>query len=218
MTALVPPLPPPNPPPVALPAQPNDPNVPLPAAPVFPPTMNDVLGAVRYRQTVDVSIAERPAAVQCTANDHYNSVLYEHGIVVQAAAAVGPQVCSCRPPWFQGAIQQLCIDLRNDIRNDIRTMLRTDILPDLKRLMNQHRGEGNVVPYEVIPFTNGNDPTQPPYNLPPLGSINAIENLNGHDLAAYLTGYGIVPLPAGENLHATNCLQKETLKGLVGAL
>ena len=56
MAALVPPFPPPNPPPVALPAQPNDPNVPLPAAPVFPPTMNDVLGAVRYRQTVDVSI------------------------------------------------------------------------------------------------------------------------------------------------------------------
>jgi hypothetical protein len=56
MAALAPALPPPNPPPVALPAQPNDPNVPLPAAPVFPPTMNDVLGAVRYRQTVDVSI------------------------------------------------------------------------------------------------------------------------------------------------------------------
>jgi len=114
MAALAPPLPPPNPPPVALPAQPIDPNVPLPAAPVFPPTMNDVLGAVRYRQTVDVSIAERPAAVRCNANDRYNSVLYEHGVVAQAAAAVGPQAAA--PPWFQGAIQQLRIDLRNDIR------------------------------------------------------------------------------------------------------
>jgi len=84
--------------------------------------------------------------------------------------------------------------------------------------MNQRRGEGNVVPYEVIPFINGNDPTQPPHNLPPLGSVNAIENLNGHDLAAYLTGYGIIPLPAGANPHATNRLWKETLKGLVGAL
>jgi hypothetical protein len=106
--------------PVALPAQPNDPNV--------PPNIND-LGAVKYRQTVDVSIgmqitydipcnflivspAERSPAVRCTPNNRYNTVLYEHGVVAQAAAAVGPQsttalrkfylpvdlVCSCSPP------------------------------------------------------------------------------------------------------------------------
>jgi hypothetical protein len=56
------------------------------------------------------------------------------------------------------------------------------------------------------------------HNLPPLASVNAIDNLNGQDLAAYLTGYGVVPLPAGANPHATNRLWKETLKGLVGAL
>ena len=57
MATPLPPLPPPpNPPPIALPAQPNDPNVQLPAAPVFPPTVNDVLAAVKYRQNVDVSI------------------------------------------------------------------------------------------------------------------------------------------------------------------
>ena len=54
-------------------------------------------------------------------------------------------------------------------------------------------------------------------NLPPLHSVNAIENLNGHDLVEYLTGYGIVP-PVGANPHAINRLRKETLKGLIGAL
>jgi hypothetical protein len=53
------------------------------------------------------------------------------------------------------------------------------------------------------------------HNLPPLLSVNAIENLNGHDLADYLNGYGVVP-PVGANPHATNRLRKETLKGLVG--
>jgi hypothetical protein len=48
--------PPPNPPAIALPAQPNDLNVLLPAAPVFPPTVNDVLAAVRYRRDVELSI------------------------------------------------------------------------------------------------------------------------------------------------------------------
>ena len=49
-------VPPPIPPPIALPPQPNDPNVPLPVAPAFPPTINDVLTAVKFRQNVDVSI------------------------------------------------------------------------------------------------------------------------------------------------------------------
>ena len=31
--------------------------------------------------------------------------------------------------------------------------------------MNQHRGEGTVVPFEVILFTNGNNPTQPPVSF-----------------------------------------------------
>ena len=53
-------------------------------------------------------------------------------------------------------------------------------------------------------------------NLPPLHSINAINNLNGADLIQYLNGYGIAP-PVGANPHATNHLRKETLKGLVGA-
>jgi hypothetical protein len=95
--------------------------------------------------------------------------------------------------------------------------------------MNQRRGNGTVVPFKVVPFVNGNDPTQPPVscgfypplfndgsefaydqdNLPPLYSVNEIENLNEHDLLEYLNGYGVVPL-------ATNYLQKETLKRLVG--
>ena len=34
----------------------------------------------------------------------------------------------------------------------------------LSQVMNRSRaeGEGNVAPFEVIPFNNGNDPTQPP--------------------------------------------------------
>jgi hypothetical protein len=42
--------------PIALPALPDDPNVQLPAAPHFPPNVNDVLTAIKYRQNVDLSI------------------------------------------------------------------------------------------------------------------------------------------------------------------
>lgn len=54
-------------------------------------------------------------------------------------------------------------------------------------------------------------------NLPPLHTVNAIDNLNGNDLLRYLTGYGAVP-PVGANRRATNRLRKEALKSLVGAL
>ncbi|KAM6503335.1 hypothetical protein JOM56_000278 [Amanita muscaria] len=63
--------------PVALPAQPNDPLVLLPPAPVFPPTVSNVLDAVKYRRNVEISIRGRPADVRCTPNDHYSSIIYE---------------------------------------------------------------------------------------------------------------------------------------------
>ncbi|KIL62682.1 hypothetical protein M378DRAFT_12625 [Amanita muscaria Koide BX008] len=82
------------------------------------------------------AIRERPADVRCTPNDHYNSIIYEHRVVAQAAAAAAPQAAA--PHWA------------HQIRNDL-------------------------------------------HDLPVLHSVNDIENLNGQDLVAYLTGYGVVP-------------------------
>ncbi|KIJ99349.1 hypothetical protein K443DRAFT_679969 [Laccaria amethystina LaAM-08-1] len=115
------------------------------------------------------------------------------------------------PPWIQpiqAGIQQILGAIQQ---------LHAGIVPDLKRLMNQHRADGAVIEYEIVPFTNGDDPTQPPHNLPYLGSVNAIENLDGNELVGYLNGYGVVP-PAGTNPVATNLLQVQTLKRLVGVL
>ena len=44
-----------NPPPVTLPAVPTDPNVQRPPPPVFPPTQQNVLNAVDYRNEVNIS-------------------------------------------------------------------------------------------------------------------------------------------------------------------
>jgi len=77
--------------------------------------------------------------------------------------------------------------------------------------MNESRGDGDVVQFEIVPFNDGSDPTQPPHNLPPLHSFNVIETLHGAQLVAYLNGYGVVLHPL-----ATNDLRKEVLKGLIG--
>ncbi|KAH8982565.1 hypothetical protein EDB86DRAFT_2970285, partial [Lactarius hatsudake] len=185
-----------NPPPVVLPAPPNDPRVQLPPAPSSPPTQQDVLLAVKYRQTVDASMLAVPGP-NCTQNDRYNSIIYEHSIVAQAAAAAPEAMVH----QLHNEIQQFHVDLQNT---------RAEILPDVKRLINRSRGHGNVVPFEVVPFTDGTDPTLPPHNLPPLHTVNVIDNLSEQSLTAYLTHYGIVPLPTGGSPDATNHLQKET--------
>ena len=76
--------------------------------------------------------------------------------------------------------------------------------------------DGGVIRYEIVPFDNGEIPTQPhvsvvsasndesqltsdQHNLPYLGSVNAIENLDENQSAAYFNGYGIVP-PADADL------------------
>ena len=62
---------------------------------------------------------------------------------------------------------------------------------------------------------NGSQLTCDQHNLPYLDSVNAIENLDGNQLVGYITGYGVVP-PAAADPAATNHLQKQTLKRLVG--
>ncbi|KAH9000234.1 hypothetical protein EDB92DRAFT_1812619 [Lactarius akahatsu] len=146
-----------NPPHAALLEPPRDGLVPIPAEPTSPPTVGDVIGAIRYRQDVDVSISQRHPDLGCDLNDRYNGVIYEH------------------------------------------------------TQTNHTRGTGNIMPFAIIPFTNGGDPTLPPHNLPPLYSIGVIEGLNEHDLATYLTHYDVVPIPAGA------AAGREALKRLIGA-
>ncbi|KAF8055575.1 hypothetical protein FPV67DRAFT_1540981 [Lyophyllum atratum] len=48
---------------------------------------------------------------------------------------------------------------------------------------------GNTDPLEVVPFINGDDPTIPPHNLPPLTSPGAIRALDDNALRSYYDGY-----------------------------
>ncbi|KAH9046512.1 hypothetical protein EDB84DRAFT_1466077, partial [Lactarius hengduanensis] len=175
---------------------------------------------IRYRQDVDTSIAQRHPDIGCNITDRYHSAIYEHSVIAQAAAATAPQAVA--PPWAQ----QFRLDLQNDltthlrqvridIRQDMRSEMRSQILTHLRRyLMNQGRGTGTIVPLEIVPFVNGDDPTVPPHNLPPLHSVEDIEALNEDDLIIYLTQYGVHPLPGGANPLAA-C--RHALRGSVGA-
>ncbi|KAJ7227403.1 hypothetical protein GGX14DRAFT_693304 [Mycena pura] len=47
------------------------------------------------------------------------------------------------------------------------------------------------VPFEVVPFVSGDDPTDAPHNLPAIQNTTDITLLAPADLTTYLTGYGL---------------------------
>ena len=94
------------------------------------------------------------------------------------------------PDWFFPAMTQALQPLRNDING-----LRNDSL----KHWNSMFGEGTVNPYNIIPFADGADPTQPPHNLPPLRTLGNINQLSAVHVNAYLAGYGIA-IPANATL------------------
>ncbi|KAJ7056950.1 hypothetical protein C8F01DRAFT_1152849 [Mycena amicta] len=61
---------------------------------------------------------------------------------------------------------------------------------------NGQRATGNHVPFSVVLFTNGDDPTLAPHHLPALHSLADLTYLTAAELTAYIVGYG---LPAGGN-------------------
>lgn len=210
-----------DPQPIPRPARPHDPAVRRPRAPACPPTVSNVLNAVQYNRDVDKSFNNAFIEENCTRNDAYSAILYQHAVVSQAVAATTPQ--AAEPPlWFRPTVQALLNDLRDEIRRDIQEIrrdlqdMRGAIVPPLMRLVNKDYGD--LYSLEVLPFRNGDDPTKDPHNLPHLYSARAIDELEREDVIAYLNGYRMGELPEGPNQEATNRLLKNILKRVVGAL
>ncbi|KDQ21178.1 hypothetical protein BOTBODRAFT_168507 [Botryobasidium botryosum FD-172 SS1] len=68
-----------------------------------------------------------------------------------------------------------------EISNSIQALLVT-----CYKASNAARGPGLPVPYEVVPLSNGDLPTEAPHNLPALTSIILIEGMNEPALDAYI--------------------------------
>ncbi|KAG6816115.1 hypothetical protein H0H87_008537 [Tephrocybe sp. NHM501043] len=69
------------------------------------------------------------------------------------------------------------------------------------RTHNQMTTSDNA-PLEIVPFLNGDDPTEEPHNLPALGSAAAVRALSVNDQHAYYTGYYKTRAPRNGNLVA----------------
>ncbi|KAG5647399.1 hypothetical protein DXG03_000470 [Asterophora parasitica] len=62
---------------------------------------------------------------------------------------------------------------------------------EVRQRANGKRATGHNVPFEIVPFRDGTDPTAPPHGLPALHSIDDIRTLNVEQVTAYCTHYGL---------------------------
>ncbi|KAF9519063.1 hypothetical protein BS47DRAFT_1388478 [Hydnum rufescens UP504] len=79
--------------------------------------------------------------------------------------------------------------------------------------VNATRGNGVLIPFVVVPFRDGRDPTAPGVNLPALTSITVINGLNATRCNRYLAGYGVPHAPGQADVH----LRRQLLRQAIGA-
>jgi hypothetical protein len=126
------------------------------------------------------SLATQVVDEQCTLLDHYNSVVYEHKVIAQAAAeGAGPDGTAAlwdylpvtynnptaAPPWFQGALARLRADLQND-PHEIRDQVE-EVRDQLRGQANRVRGQVTRLRADVPRILpDGRDPNQEPVSRP----------------------------------------------------
>ncbi|KIL69053.1 hypothetical protein M378DRAFT_157288 [Amanita muscaria Koide BX008] len=145
-----------------------------------------------------------------TDEDFANVIIYKTKLVAASAGGAGvapvwfgPAIANALQPItndirsMKGDIQTIKADIRN-MKEDIRTMkgdveaLKEDSTKTRRlatRSFNATLGTSLDAVYEIVPFQNGQDPTAPPHNLPPLTSVEAILGLSDRQLDSYLWSY-----------------------------
>lgn len=112
-----------------------------------------------------------------TAEELGQSKIRTHAVVSQQVLDVYPGVGA--PAWFAPAMNAALLPIRRS----------------LARTWNSAAGDGIKKPWEIVPFVNGDDPTGPPHNLPPIWNLNELNQLQVHHVNAYLAGYGVILRP-----------------------
>ncbi|KAH9999486.1 hypothetical protein BJV77DRAFT_977494 [Russula vinacea] len=106
--------------------------------------------------------------------------------------AYDAEVTAATPAWFVGAVEQAFNGPLNEIRDILHHIEAT--LLSMKRMdvkmWNLQSHTGHEQSYHVMPFLNGDIPTQPPHNLPELWNVDVIRSLTGPQATSYLHGYG----------------------------
>ncbi|KAF5357441.1 hypothetical protein D9757_011589 [Collybiopsis confluens] len=190
---------------VILPQFPLGISVSVPDAPSNPPSSADVTRAQEYL----VAIWDEKQKPHSTVSDdefaeamRYKSDIDSSFNLSRAGVAPGHAL-----PAHMGLsqIMVLLTNIKTSVTDfntqltDLNTKLKSEHV-EAKRecaaLRNYHKASGLTIPYEIIDFVDGSDPTQNNGNrlgLPALTNAQALINLDHNDAQKYLQGYGIRP-------------------------
>ncbi|KAF5384383.1 hypothetical protein D9615_003137 [Tricholomella constricta] len=109
------------------------------------------------------------------------------------------------PAWFQAAFNRAIEPIKIELRRELGKTMRICALS-----YNETCGTGDAATLYVVPFENGEYPTEPPHNLPALTSPKIVRELNVNEANSYYKGYGLPGWPPLEHriakiLHAIGC-------------
>ncbi|KAJ7056960.1 hypothetical protein C8F01DRAFT_1152867 [Mycena amicta] len=175
--------------PVGLPAH----GVPPPTAPQNPPTLIDVVNALNYNAQL---LAAHKALINFDPEadrgpSSPTAVALAEGLMYQKAIMELVEGPSVMPAWFQAWHTNKFQPLVDRTLTNQFDTLRNDHEVFRAQTLNDRYAPGYVAPFVVLPFLNGDDPTDAPHNLPPMHNAGDIEALTAAAITAYLTGYGL---------------------------
>ncbi|KAJ7266020.1 hypothetical protein C8J57DRAFT_1469910 [Mycena rebaudengoi] len=115
-----------------------------------------------------------------TALDIAEGLMYEKAIMELVG---GP---GAMPAWFQAWDTNGFQPLKDAV-----DAIRIDLATFRAQFANGQCATGHQVPFDVVLFVSGDDPTDGPHNLPAIQNTTDIKALTPAALTSYLTGYGL---------------------------
>ncbi|KAJ7799293.1 hypothetical protein B0H14DRAFT_2903798 [Mycena olivaceomarginata] len=163
-----------------------------------PPSLKDVGLALRLRAEAKVAVDHGSIS-----QDEYGSIVaYKHKVLISYTSEDLTELIRKLDQSLEG--QRTITEKIDDLQKDI-----DELKPQLSKLMTvSMRGPS----FEVVPFDNG---TSPPANLPVLGSVDIIRDLNPIQSSEYYKGYGGAPQRGG-NAQQNHLTRKEFIRRRVG--
>ncbi|KAJ7224778.1 hypothetical protein C8J57DRAFT_1731353 [Mycena rebaudengoi] len=165
--------------PLGLPAQ----GVTPPPPPANPPTFADIANAHKYNQRIEAAIvaanhANDPDTPRPSPADVAEGLIYEKTLIeLQASATVAPA-------WFQAWDRDSFQPFAAQIKAYQKISTQST---------NGRRATGHQVPFVVLTFTDGSDPTTAPHLLPALNTLDDVRALTETQSGDYAVGYGLAP-------------------------
>ncbi|KAF9510886.1 hypothetical protein BS47DRAFT_1395554 [Hydnum rufescens UP504] len=212
--------------------RPRDHRIHVPRTPQDPPTLDDLARALEVKTKV-LSSYQSTYHRKCTQDDVGRAMVYEHRLLnamtieenngsrklVLTVILYSFSQEALAPAWFApvqvqlNAIQQQLAGIEEELLavEEGLDNVAQSAGKCCAEATNALNDTGELVPWIIVPFSDGRNPTEEPFSLPALTSTSAIERLDVDTCNEYLEGYGVDILPGDGDLKERHRLLQDAI-------